>query len=362
LVQYDANATRLTLVAFGISRLAISVATLADLCAIGILFARRPGMSAPLSEGRFVGCLLGLAVGDALGAPFEGLTGTLIYDLRGLPEQFLNAPSKEPLYYTDDTEMMIGVAETLVECGEIDETVLMRRFAENYHPERGYGAGLQKILDRIRAGEPWEELATSQFPGGSLGNGAAMRVAPVGLRFATDLDGVWEQAGKSARPTHRHPVGIESAQLLATAVALAVQAEKVERKPFLKRLRALAKTEELRWALDTAVGLRKSDSFSVLGSTLQAHRSVVTAIALFAATGGDFEETVGRAIALGDDTDTLAAMGGALCGALHGIGCIRESWLKRLEKQAKVRARLERLAGRLWERATRSEPTANGAT
>ena len=305
----------------------------------------------PLSESRFVGCLLGLTVGDALGAPYEGLTGTLIYDMRGLPEQFLNAPSDEPLYYTDDTEMMIGVAETLVECGEIDEAALMHRFAVNYRPERGYGSGLQRILDRIRAGDPWEELAVSQFPGGSLGNGAAMRVAPVGLRFATDLAKVWEQAGKSAWPTHRHPVGIESAQLLATAVALAVQAASVERKPFLKRLRVLAKTEELRWALDTAIGLRRNDSYSVLGSTLQAHRSVVTSVALFAATGGDFEETVGRAIALGDDTDTLAAMGGALCGALHGVGCIRERWLKRLETQEKVRRRVERLASELWEQA-----------
>lgn len=314
-------------------------------------------MPAPLAEGRFVGCLLGLAVGDGLGSPFEGLTGWLIYDMRGLPEQFLNTPSTEPLYYTDDTEMMIGVAETLVECGAIDGTVLMRRFAENYHPERGYGSGLQKILDRIRAGDPWEELAVSQFPGGSLGNGAAMRVAPVGLRFARDLDVVWEQAGKSAWPTHRHPVGIEAAQLMATAVALAVQADKIERKPFLKQLRKLAKTEELCWALDTAIGLRKTDSYSVLGSTLQAHRSVITAIALFAATGGDFEETVGRAIALGDDTDTLAAMGGALCGALNGVGCIREEWRNRLETQLDVRGRIEGLATRLWRQAT-----ANGAT
>lgn len=306
-------------------------------------------MPAPFVEERFVGCLLGLAVGDGLGSPFEGLTGWLIYDLRGLPEQFLNVPSADPLFYTDDTEMMLGVAETLVECGEIDEAFLMQRFAENYHPERGYGSGLQRILDRIRAGDSWEELAVSQFPGGSLGNGAAMRVAPVGLRFAHDLEAVWEQAGKSAWPTHRHPVGIESAQLMATAVAMAVQADKIERKPFLRQLRKLAKTEELRWALDTAIGLRKTDSYSVLGSTLQAHRSVITAIALFAATGGDFEQTVGRAIALGDDTDTLAAMGGALCGALNGVECIRADWRDRLETQLNVRERIEELARQLWQ-------------
>ena len=312
-------------------------------------------MPPPLAQDRFVGCLLGLAIGDALGAPFEGLTGTLIYDMRGLPEQFLNAASAEPLYYTDDTEMMLGVAQTLVKCGEIDEAVLMRRFAKNYHPERGYGAGLRKILDAIRAGESWEALATSQFPGGSLGNGAAMRVAPVGLLFAMDPDRVWEQAGKSARPTHRHPVGIEAAQLMAMAISMAVQGDTFTRKSFLRKLRALASTEELKWALDTAIRLRPGDSYSVLGSTLQAHRSVITAIALFASTDGNFEETVGQAIALGDDTDTLAAMGGALCGAYRGVQTIRSEWLNRLEQNGKVRARIEKLAVKLHQKCQKPE-------
>ena len=162
-------------------------------------------------------------------------------------------------------------------------------------------------------------------------NGAAMRVAPVGLLFHHDLNAVWEQAAISARPTHRHQVGVEAAQVMALAVALAVGADSIDRKPFLRQLRERVTTEEIGWALDTAIGLRKGDQYSVLGSGLEAHRSVVTAIALFAAEGGDFDRAVGRCVALGDDTDTLAAMAGALCGALGGVAAIPERLWSKLE-------------------------------
>lgn len=78
--------------------------------------------------------------------------------------------------------------------------------------------------------------------------------------------------------------------------------------------------------------------------TSQGHHSVITAIALFVATGGDFEQTVGRAVARGDHTDTLSAMGGALCG----VECIREDWRNRLEPQLNVRVRIDEWARQLW--------------
>src|SRR5690349_4912746 len=88
---------------------------------------------------RFAGCLLGLAVGDAVGAPYAGLTHADIFFQFGSPEKLVKNPSGDTLFYTDDTEMMIGVAETIAECGHIDEPHLVRAFADNYHPERGYG-------------------------------------------------------------------------------------------------------------------------------------------------------------------------------------------------------------------------------
>jgi poly(ADP-ribose) glycohydrolase ARH3 len=154
-------------------------------------------------QDRFAGCLLGLAIGDAVGAPYEGLTGTDIFYRFGAPDRLVTNPDADPLFYTDDTEMMIGVAETLIECGCVVEERLCRAFADNYHLERGYGQGAERIIGRMIHGKDWRRLAETIFPGGSFGNGAAMRVAPIGLLFGDDLDAVWEQARLS--PSQRIP-------------------------------------------------------------------------------------------------------------------------------------------------------------
>ena len=306
--------------------------------------------TAPLAE-RFAGCLLGLAVGDALGAPYEGLTGMDIFYRFGPPAGIVTNPSGDTLYYTDDTEMAIGVAETLAECGGIDEARLVRAFAENYHPERGYGQGARKVIERMCRGKDWRTLARTIFPGGSFGNGAAMRVAPVGLLFAGDADAVWREAAASAAPTHTHPVGVEGAQVFALAVALVTLSDTFERKPFYRALLDRAVTEEFRWHLRIAAKLRPGDPVSGLGSTLHAHRSVVTALACFAGAPDDFESAVGLAIGLGDDTDTVAAMAGALVGAFGGTAAIPPALLAKLEDgPPKGRTHLTALAATLHGR------------
>lgn len=308
-----------------------------------------PWLSHATPEDRFFGCLLGLAVGDAVGAPYEGLTGADIFFHFGPPDRIVKNPDGDPLFYTDDTEMMIGVAETLVECGAIEEQRLCRAFAENYHPERGYGQGARKIIERMARGKDWRKLAETVFPGGSFGNGAAMRVAPVGLLFHDDLDAVWEQARLSALPTHTHPVGIEGAQVLAVAVATALRTETFDRRAFYRQVLDRVRTEEFRWHLAIAAKLRPGDPVSGLGSTLHAHRSVVTAIACFANTPGDFESAVGLAIGLGDDTDTVAAMTGALVGAFAGRQAVPAAHLEKLEDGPKGKSHIAGLAGRLLE-------------
>lgn len=311
---------------------------------------KRPTTAAPLAD-RFAGCLLGLSVGDGLGAPYEGLTAFDIFYRFGTPDGFVMNPSGETLYYTDDTEMMIGLAETLAELGTVSEPALVRAFAENYHPERGYGQGARRVIERMCRGKNWRALAETIFPGGSYGNGAAMRVAPVGLLFADDLDEVWPQAAASALPTHTHPVGIEGAQLLALAVAFLVRADTFDRNAFYRVLRSRAVTEEFQWHLAVATKLRAGDAVSGLGSTLHAHRSVVTAMACFANSPCDFESAVGLAIGLGDDTDTVAAMTGALVGAFGGSTAIPAGLLAKLEDgPAKGKSHITMLAGRLYER------------
>jgi poly(ADP-ribose) glycohydrolase ARH3 len=306
-----------------------------------------------VAEDRFHGCLLGLAVGDAVGAPFEGLPADFVYWNNGAVADVIGQPAEEMLRYTDDTQMMIGVAETLLAQGEIRQDVLCQRFVANYQAERGYGPGARRILETMAAGGDGQQLADSMFPGGSFGNGAAMRVAPVGLLFCRDLERVAEQAAASALPTHRHPLGIEGAQLLAVAVALAVREPQFDRSAFYRELLHHCRLEEFRWQLHAARKLRRRHSLNFLGSSLPAHRSVVTAIACFTTCPESFEQTVSRAIALGDDTDTLAAMAGTLSGAHLGVAAIPTRWLERLEVEPKGAAYMQMLATGLHQRYCR---------
>ncbi|MFO0852735.1 MAG: ADP-ribosylglycohydrolase family protein [Gemmataceae bacterium] len=306
----------------------------------------------PEPRDRFRGCLLGLAVGDALDAPFETLEAADIFARFGLPDAILATAATGPLRYTDDTEMAINLAESLVEVGEIQGDALMRAFAANFDPLRGYGGGAIRIIGAARNGGDWRATSETVYPGGSFGNGAAMRVAPVGLLFHDDPDKVWEQARLSARVTHRHPLGVEGARLLALAVAQAVSAEEIDRKVFLQTLLDRAETEEFRWALRTARKMKRGDSVAPLGNGVAAHQSVVTAIACFLATPPAFDLAVGRAIGLGGDTDTLAAMTGALCGAFGGTGVIPAKLLDRLEVGPKGRGCIIEMADKLFDRFT----------
>ncbi|WP_435021662.1 ADP-ribosylglycohydrolase family protein [Tundrisphaera sp. TA3] len=306
-----------------------------------------PGDPAP-GRDRFEGCLLGLAIGDGLGAPYEGLPEDVIFAMG--PADAIVADFPEPVIrYTDDTQMTIAVAEALVAREEIEEESLCAAFTAHYDPDRGYGPGARRILGAMRDGQDWRSVARDVFPGGSLGNGAAMRVAPIGLLFGDDLDRVAEQAERSARPTHLHPIGIDGARLMAVAVALASRGGPFDRKAFFRDLAPFAETEEFRWQLSVARRLRRSDGVGGFGNGLEAHRSVTTALAIFAASPDDYPAVVARAIGQGNDVDTLAAMAGALAGARLGLAGIPPVLVSKLEEGHQGRSHILSLAGRLHE-------------
>jgi poly(ADP-ribose) glycohydrolase ARH3 len=175
-----------------------------------------------------------------------------------------------------------------------------------------------------------------------------MRVAPVGLLFCDDLDRVAEQAELSARPTHLHPLAIDGARLIAMAVALAVREPNFDRSEFLEELHHRAQTEEFQWQLSTLNKFTPDDSVAGFGSTLEAHRSVTTAIACFANSPNSYTETISHAIGLGDDTDTLAAMAGAISGARLGVSGIPMHLITSLENNQKGREYIEELAVQLY--------------
>src|SRR5215813_10127996 len=140
----------------------------------------------------------GLSVGDAFGERFFGPSHEVLQNIarRDLPVA--------PWIYTDDTEMALSIVEILQEHGGIDQYLLAQRFARRMQFSRNYGKGAYTILCGIREGLDWRTLTRIGFRGqGSFGNGAAMRVAPLGAFFADQPLGlVCEQARLSAEVTH----------------------------------------------------------------------------------------------------------------------------------------------------------------
>ena len=244
--------------------------------------------------------------------------------------------------------MAIGVAETLVACGCIGELQLCQRFAANYVPGRGYGRGARIILDAMLNGEDHKWLANNHFPGGSFGNGAAMRVAPVGLMFHHDTDRLWEEAKLSALPTHTHPLGIEGAQLLALAVGLAVQSTEFNRESFFNALGVKCSAVDFAGPLRKAARLDNPADLALFGNGIEAASSVVTSIAAFSLSPNSYEETIGTAILLGGDTDTIAAMAGAISGAFLGWQSIPSHLLEQLEDREQGRSYIKDLAEQLY--------------
>ena len=178
-------------------------------------------MDRKVLKSKFTGSMIGTAVGDALGAGLEGHGWVNRDQLLAITE------SRGTLVYTDDTHMMIGIAESLIEKKGFDGEHMTYRFMENFklEPWRGYGPGPPRVFRSIQAGEAWNEAAGKLYGSGSFGNGSAMRVAPVGLLYYDNPSKVRDIAYKSSQITHAHELGKEGAATQAYAVALATGAD-----------------------------------------------------------------------------------------------------------------------------------------
>ena len=296
---------------------------------------------------KFLGCLVGTAIGDALGARREGRGMSRSEDVVSLAEKL------EQLIYTDDTHMTIGIAESLIESKGFNGEHMAQTFIKNYEAEpwRGYGPGPPRIFWMIESGEAWYSAANRLYRGGSFGNGSAMRVAPIGLLYSRSLEKLREIAYQSSSITHSHELGKEGAALQACAVALALNTpsdEDIDREAFLSRLQNFiqnrlykGKVAQIRKLLGEQ---DKAKVVAVLGNGIEAPRSVPTAIHCFLRQPQSYKDTVIYAISLGGDTDTIAAMAGAISGAYLGIEAIPSEWRAKLENREYVETLAENLA------------------
>lgn len=277
-------------------------------------------MHDPARRDRARGCLLGLAVGDALGATLEGTArDTMPYHtemLGGGP--FRLAPGQ----WTDDTSLALALADSLLACGGLDPRDLMERFCA--WRERGaysctgayFSAGptTWAALDRYRAfgaalaGDTRPETAT---------NGSIMRLAPIPIFY---LDGDAEMPARlQSQVTHAAPDAVECCAELARVVQAAIrEAERPAR----------------RWRL-------RDD----IRSTGRADDTLEAALWAVSETQ-DFESALILAVNLGDDADTVGAVAGQIAGALYGASAIPARWLAPLAWRDRIEATADQLLAR----------------
>jgi poly(ADP-ribose) glycohydrolase ARH3 len=168
--------------------------------------------------------------------------------------------------------------------------------------------------------------------------------------FRDNHDGVWEQARLSALPTHLHPLGIEGAQIVALAVAVASSIDELGRDAFFENLASRCVSLEYSGPLGRARRLGHVRDLGLFGNGIEATASAVTAVASFGLTPDSYEETIGNAILLGGDTDTIAAMAGAISGAYLGVQAIPDHLLHNLEDRKQGKTYIEQLARNLYNK------------
>ena len=274
---------------------------------------------------RALNSLYGLSLGDALGSQF------FIPGNREALEQ--RRPPPGPWQWTDDAEMACSVFAEMQRVGHIDQDRLAASFATHHDFDRGYGPAANRLLRLIREGGSWRQLAADLFDGkGSWGNGAAMRVAPLGAWFADDLDEAARQAALSAEVTHTHPDGVAGAIAVAVAAAIASGPRPPAPRDFLDQVLQHVPPGRVHHGVWCARGLAHVPSPVIAvhelgnGRQTSAHDTVPFALWAAARNLDDFEQAIWITAGAGGDVDTTCAIVGGVVGAHVGVEGLPTAW------------------------------------
>ncbi len=276
----------------------------------------------------------GLSVGDAFGVIYMTTVP------RPAPGSAL---PPGPWMWTDDTHMALSIVETLAACGRIDQDALARAFARRYQeePQRGYAGGAVWLLESLAAGADWRVASPALFDGGSYGNGAAMRAAPIGAYFGGDPGRATREAQQSAVVTHAHPEGQAGAMAVAAAAAIAAQASRPSGQEFIEQTLAFIPAGATRQIVQAALRIppgRLHEAIRELGTGYKVSAEDTVPFCLWIAAHhlDSYEEALWSTVEGEGDADTTAAIVGGIVAL--SVGEIPASWLARREPLRKVEA------------------------
>lgn len=296
-------------------------------------------------KGKYVGCMLGAAIGDALGKQNEGVKREEIRNReyitdygrapKGCPGEKLGAGQ-----YTDDMEQMIVLAQSLIACHGFDANDFASKMAKwgldvRNDPSRSplLGPSSSTAIEKLNSGISWKESG-SDIPS----CGSAMRVAPIGL-FFKDIDEVESNAILSSVPTHKSKGAIAGA--VAVAIAIRSALDGCDCHTIISQTCAKVSKHDIDLSrkIKFSFNLRNvmpDIVFAELGTSYFVYDTIPSAFYCFSRHFEEPEMAIIEAVNAGGDTDSIGCITGALCGACHGIDSLPEKWITGLENKELV--------------------------
>ena len=278
------------------------------------------------------GCAVGAAVGDALGMPLE-------FDFArpphrrggGTPHRLVREMQKGRLpagSFTDDTEMALALAESLLYRCPLDPVDLAQRFVAWYQAgPPDVGLHTSSVLSRIATGQPWAEAveAVQRHKPDSAGNGSVMRCWPVALAHWDDLDPLLADSHLQSRVTHPH-AECEAGSAFVNVAIFYLLRGMAPAQAVARALDEAELPEPLRLVIDAAPG-RRRDELANSGWV----RHTLESAAWGLLSTDSFEEAVVQVVNLGGDADTAGAVVGSLAGAAYGLQAVPDRWREALQ-------------------------------
>lgn len=315
---------------------------------------------------QYTGAMVGLAVGDAMGYPAEfrsreqilreigpdGITDFIRCHDPRFSRPFIVGKEHPPGTYTDDTQMSLAVAEGLLAAGEgtLDEIMgeigdRFVRWSESPDNDRAPGQTCMTGCANLRRGAPWREAGVKS----SKGCGSAMRVGPIGLYYANDLNRMLEVARASSLLTHGHDAAVEGAAAAALMVALALGGAGPEEVLAEISRRCGGRSADFDACMEKVPALRDQPPEEVLregalGEAWVAEEAVASALYCFWRHPDDYRAAVLTAVNTDGDSDSIATITGSVLGARLGLEGIPASWVSEVENTKQ----LQDLGASLW--------------
>lgn len=288
---------------------------------------------------RVLGCLLGCAVGDALGAPFEGLPGGAIPAQVELLSGFAEFEGYPRGQWTDDTQLTLATVEAVVEVGGLDPLAIAQAIARLWARNEviGPGGACTRAAHAFLRGVDWSRCGA---PVGQAGNGAAMRTAPLGFLFLDRPADLSAQVADASRITHQDPRAIAGGVAVAAAVRHMVATEDPDPEPMCADVaRAMDAHDPGFAALVVTLPDRLVEPFDVAFERIawagqarpELDRPIITPFVVPTVLASlwsvlrhprSWSDAVATVIGLGGDVDTTGAITGALAGARLGATAI----------------------------------------